>query len=138
MNNIKQIIVVRKDLRNKDGHKLRTGKIGAQIAHASMKVFFDRKLESSKSPMQKEYMVIPMTKPMEVWTYGIFKKIVVSVNSEDELMETYNKALEAGIPSALIQDMGLTEFEGPTYTCCGIGPDESEKIDPITGNLPLY
>ncbi len=36
MNNIKQVLVIRKDL------NMSPGKLAAQVAHASMKVFFDR------------------------------------------------------------------------------------------------
>ena len=44
----------------------------------------------------------------------------------------------AGLNRSLIQDAGLTEFKGiPTLTCCAIGPNESEKIDLITGSLQL-
>jgi len=37
----KQVLVWQKSLRNKSGQKLRTGKIAAQLAHASMKAIFD-------------------------------------------------------------------------------------------------
>jgi PTH2 family peptidyl-tRNA hydrolase len=38
----------------------------------------------------------------------------------------------------LIIDSGKTEFGGvPTKTCLAIGPDYSEKIDKVTGNLKL-
>ena len=44
-----------------------------------------------------------------------------------------------GLEVHLIEDSGLTEFHGQvTPTCVAIGPDYSEKIDPITGNLQLY
>ena len=36
MSEPKQIIVVRKDLRNIKGEKIRTGKLCSQIAHASL------------------------------------------------------------------------------------------------------
>ena len=65
-------------------------------------------------------------------------KVVVSVDSDEELI-ALNKALdETWIPHALITDSGLTEFHGvPTNTCLGIGPYEAEEIDKFTGNLPL-
>ena len=38
----------------------------------------------------------------------------------------------------LCVDAGRTEFHGvPTATCCAIGPDWPERIDPITGHLKL-
>lgn len=49
------------------------------------------------------------------------------------------KAKAAGILSALICDSGLTEFHGqPTYTCLAFEPALPEKVDPITGELPLF
>ena len=67
-----------------------------------------------------------------------FTKITVSVDSEDELIDIYNKAKDAGLTVHLITDSGLTEFHGiPTKTCLAIGPNFSEKIDPITGHLKL-
>ena len=39
---------------------------------------------------------------------------------------------------ALIQDAGLTEFNGiPTYTALSIGPEFEETLDPHTKHLPL-
>ena len=72
------------------------------------------------------------------WLNGKFTKVVVSVDSDEELI-ALNKALdETYIPHALITDSGLTEFHGvPTNTCLGIGPYEAEEIDKFTGNLPL-
>ena len=125
---VKQVIVVRKDL------NMRKGKLAAQVAHASMKVFFD------KLTIYSDYAIIKdITKPMLEWmNYGPFTKIVVGVNSEEELLEIKKKAKEANIPNALIKDNGLTEFHGiPTNTCIAIGPDEEEKINAITGELEL-
>jgi PTH2 family peptidyl-tRNA hydrolase len=38
----------------------------------------------------------------------------------------------------LCVDSGRTEFHGVlTPTCCAVGPDFSERVDPITGHLKL-
>jgi PTH2 family peptidyl-tRNA hydrolase len=61
------------------------------------------------------------------------------VETEEELLEVYNKAKEKGMISCLITDKGLTEFNGvPTITCCAIGPAWSDELDEITGNLKLF
>lgn len=124
---VKQVIVMRKDL------NMRKGKLVAQGAHASLKVFLDRKLET-----EKEYMTIPLTESMQYWLGYRFKKICLYVNSEEELDAVYEKALEKGFPCSMIIDSGLTEFHGvKTKTCIAIGPAESEDINKITGHLPL-
>ena len=124
---IKQVIVMRKDL------NMRKGKMIAQGAHASMKVFFDR-IEYLDTSMK----VNGITPQMLEWINGIFTKVVVSVKSEEELLDIQKQANEKGLPNALIKDVGKTEFNGiPTYTCLAIGPDEAEEIDKITGELKL-
>lgn len=133
---IKQVIIMRKDL------NMRKGKMVAQGSHASMKVFFDMPLHKTEHEDTINYhMVLPpgeIGRDISAWVEGIFKKICCSVNSEAELMEVYNTAKEKGLPCALIQDAGITEFGGvPTYTCCAIGPAKSELIDQITGGLNL-
>jgi peptidyl-tRNA hydrolase, PTH2 family len=115
-NNMKQIIVMRKDL------NMRTGKMIAQGAHASMKAT----LENLDHPNVKK------------WLAGSFTKIAVSVGSEEELFEIMNKAKEAGLITALITDAGRTEFNHvPTNTCIAIGPATSDSLHPITGHLKL-
>lgn len=136
----KQVIVVRTDL------KMPMGKVGAQIAHASMKVFFDRiapdrsgLLDPPTGGEMDAEICILTTRPMWDWaTNEAFAKICVVARSEEELLEVYEKAQKAGIPSALIEDIGRTVFKGvPTKTCCAIGPDDPSKIDPITGHMRL-
>jgi peptidyl-tRNA hydrolase, PTH2 family len=83
-------------------------------------------------------LIVPLDARSEPWLCGRFKKICVSVNSEAELLELHRRAVEGGLLAALIKDAGLTEFDGvPTYTALAIGPDVDEKIDPLTGALPL-
>lgn len=133
---IKQVLVVRKDLH------MRAGKAIAQACHATMKVFFDKKsihTRSNKDGERISYeLTIPLTDEMFEWVTGIFTKICVYVNSEDELLALKAKAEEAGLPCALVEDSGATEFHGQlTKTVLAIGPAESSLIDPITGELPL-
>jgi len=123
----KQVIVVRKDL------KMRKGKIAAQAAHASMKVFFDRNTGEDRFEMR-----IPLDPYMVGWVEGDFTKVVVYVESEEELLACYVKANELKLPTALITDSGKTEFNGvATNTCVAIGPAADGKIDQVTGELKL-
>ena len=148
--NTKQVIVFRKDLL-KGPNAIRKGKFGAQCAHASLgallTLFSVHKEELIRcgtinvepGQIQYEYnLTFDKDSILDDWLNGKFTKVVVSVDSDEELI-ALNKALdETYIPHALITDSGLTEFHGvPTNTCLGIGPYEAEEIDKFTGNLPL-
>lgn len=133
----KQVIVMRKDL------NMRKGKMIAQGAHASMGVLLHmmsqeaaERLDGSKAT--KYTLWADHHTALHDWLSRKFTKVAVSVNSEQELLDVYNKAQAEGIPSVLITDSGLTEFGGvPTNTCCGIGPWRRDEIDAITGHLSL-
>jgi PTH2 family peptidyl-tRNA hydrolase len=134
----KQVIVLRKDL------NMRKGKMTAQGSHASIGVIFNYMTPNYLNPgeMTRTFTItLPegeLGEFMYKWMTGMFKKVVVGVNSLEELKGVYNAAKEAGIPCSIIQDNGLTEFGGvPTYTSVAIGPDNPEKIDKITGTLNL-
>lgn len=136
----KQIIVMRKDLRNLKGEKIRTGKYCSQASHASVKAILDLMTHTTISTDETTQLSLDIKKnsALEDWLLGMFTKITVSVNSEAELLEVYNKAKKKGLICSLITDAGLTEFNGiPTITCCAIGPCWSDELDEITDKLPL-
>jgi len=136
--NSKQVIVVRRDLRNTKGEKIRTGKIVAQGSHASLKAILDL-MESDKIYTTTTLKLrFKEGSALHDWLTDKFTKICVSVNSEAELLEVYNKAKEKGLICSLITDAGLTEFNGvPTITCAAIGPAWDEEINEITSKLQL-
>jgi PTH2 family peptidyl-tRNA hydrolase len=121
---VKQVIVVRKDL------KMRRGKEIAQGSHASMKWLVERTTGDA---------VYYFTAEEREWLDEKFTKVCLRVESEQELMDIYQKCLDAKLTVSLITDAGATEFHGvPTKTCLAIGPHISTKIDPITQDLELY
>ena len=133
---IKMVTVVRKDLH------MRAGKAIAQAQHAVMKIFFDKKSINTRKDKNGEILGhelnIQLGEDMYQWVTGIFTKICVYVNSEEELLAIKAKADALQLPTALVEDNGLTEFHGQlTKTVLAIGPAESSLIDPITGALPL-
>ena len=134
---VKQIIIWRNDL------KVRKGKFGAQVAHASLALLLNNMGKEGASYRRGAFrynMVMEIEKdgPWDKWINGRFTKIVASCENEAELLQLYGQAKAAGIPCVLITDAGLTEFKGvPTNTCIGIGPYWSEEIDKITGHLKL-
>jgi PTH2 family peptidyl-tRNA hydrolase len=130
---VKQVIVVRKDL------NMRKGKIAAQAAHASMAVLLDMMQVNIEGLYEKRTLIIPNDTALQQWLNVEFKKICVSVDSEEKLLELYHEAKELGIPCSLITDNGRTEFAGvKTNTCIAIGPDYSERVDLVTKHLPLF
>lgn len=127
----KQVLVIRKDL------NMRKGKIAAQASHASLKVFFDKIRITTVDDITRATFTIDTVEELK-WIGGSFTKIAVGANSEQELLDIYNKAKEANLLCSLVLDEGRTEFKGvPTYTVVAIGPADSDGIDKITGVLSL-
>lgn len=118
---VKQVLVYRRDL------KMRKGKIAAQCAHASLSIFTrgqrQRGLELRRT----------LTPEMALWTQWRQAKIVLSVQDEEALTRVHEMAQQAGLPTSLIRDAGLTEFGGvPTLTAVAVGPALERDIDRIT------
>jgi PTH2 family peptidyl-tRNA hydrolase len=132
----KQVIVVRKDL------NMRKGKLAAQCCHASM-AFLTHKLNCCTSLEGFEFYTtqyINTESCLEIndWLKNSFRKIVCYVNSEEELVALHQQATDAGLISHLIEDNGLTEFNGiQTKTAIAIGPHSEDKFKGITDTLPL-
>lgn len=136
----KQMIVVRRDL------KMRKGKIAAQAGHACVNaVLMALSRENLLSSVRFDENGMTLTcaenadSPLCQWFLNGEAKICVYVDSEEALLDINRQAKESGILSALIQDAGHTEFHGvPTYTCLAFEPQLPERVDPITGELPLF
>ncbi|MCS7094879.1 MAG: peptidyl-tRNA hydrolase Pth2 [Thaumarchaeota archaeon] len=117
MSELKQIIVVRTDIR------MSTGKLAVQVGHASVTAY----VETSKS--KPEWA--------ERWLNSGQKKVVVKVGTLVEMIELKRKAETLHIPAVMIEDAGLTELDPGTVTAMGLGPAPAELIDKVTGSLPL-
>jgi len=115
--NFKQCIVVRSDL------GMSIGKTSVQVAHAAVASAFETR-ETNPS-----------------WYLDWFdegqKKVVLSVQTLEDLLQTEKEAGALGICTALIEDKGLTELPPGTVTALGIGPAPSDVMDKVTSNLPL-
>ena len=110
----KQVIIIRNDL------GMKTGKKCVQCAHASLGSY----KKTSKSIIKK-------------WESEGQKKVVLEVNSKEELLRLYKQVKKEKIPCFLVEDAGLTELKPGTVTTLGIGPNDEKKLDTITGSLRL-
>lgn len=121
---------------------MKKGKIGAQAAHASELVFYplykkDTVVVNGQSFRRFE-LLLPEGSPELFWKESNFKKILLQVDTKEELIELIEKAKIKGILNSIVVDEGLTCFKGiPTVTCGAIGPASSEEIDLLTGHLKL-
>lgn len=125
--NVKQVLIIRKDL------NMRKGKIAAQAAHAS-NVFLINKIKQLRERPGEAHF----TREELDWIDNKFTKICVSVDSEQEMLEIYELAKKSDLHVSKIVDSGSTEFNNvPTLTALAIGPDIDSLIDNITGHLKL-
>ena len=113
---MKQVIIVNASL------KMSKGKVCAQVAHASL---FAALKAKKKHPIK-----------FNRWISTGAKKVVVKAK-EEELLELKAKADKIKLPNELIRDAGYTEVLPGSITALGIGPDDDEIIDKITGHLKL-
>lgn len=113
----KMVVVVRTDL------GMSVGKMVAQACHAAV----------SASELSKK----TRTKHWRRWMDTGGKKVALEAESLEELEALARRAEELDITNVLIQDAGHTEVPPGTVTCLGLGPDQTMKIDGVTGDLPL-
>jgi len=112
----KVVLVVRRDL------NMSVGKIAAQCAHAAVGIY-KRLAQSSVANLQK-------------WEKNGQKKVVVGVDSEQELMKLESQAVERNLPTSKVRDAGRTEVEPGTTTVLAVcGP--SWQVDEVTGGLRI-
>ena len=134
---IKTVIVVRKDL------NMRKGKLAAQVAHSQTLYYeflYDCKCRASQPNDYGEYgedYFYPLFEYHKKWIETGYTKIVVSVDSEEELKNLISYADRQFINNFPVYDFGLTEFHGnKTLTCCAFGPDTEEHLE-FTKDLKL-
>ncbi len=113
----KLVVVVREDL------DLSKGKMAVQVAHAAVTAALEAKASQPKW--------------FKAWMDEGQKKVVVRARDLQELEELERKALDLKLPSALIEDAGLTELPPGTTTCLGIGPAPNHIVDAVTGHLKM-
>lgn len=112
---MKQAIVARTDI------GMGTGKLAAQVAHASLSAYEDADDRSRKR-----------------WKGEGQKKIVLKGENESQLFELADVAEREGLPHAIVRDAGHTQLDPETVTTLAVGPGPAETVDRVTGALSLY
>jgi PTH2 family peptidyl-tRNA hydrolase len=113
----KQTIVIRADL------GMGKGKTAAQCSHASLSAY------KKVSRMHPDVA--------DGWEHEGQKKVVLKVQSEQELLEYFQRAKDEGIPCELIRDAGHTQLEPGTVTCFAAGPWDEKELDAVFSKLKL-
>ncbi|MDR3283106.1 MAG: peptidyl-tRNA hydrolase Pth2 [Candidatus Methanoplasma sp.] len=114
----KLVILMRKDL------KMGAGKCAAQACHAA--------LGCALASMKKR------PDDFKKWMGCAQPKVVLRVDSEQELYDFKAVAEAQGLTCSLVADAGRTQIAPGSVTCLGIGPDKVSVLDKITGELRMY
>ncbi|XP_058130712.1 uncharacterized protein LOC131287712 [Anopheles ziemanni] len=115
---MKMVLIVRSDL------GLRKGKIASQCAHAAVLCSMRAIGGSGKAKL-------------DAWLMQGQPKIVLRVDSLEEVHLLTERATDAGVIAEVVRDAGRTQVASGTETVLGIGPDRSVVIDSLVGHLRL-
>jgi PTH2 family peptidyl-tRNA hydrolase len=115
---LKQVIVLRKDL------KMSKGKAAAQASHAAV-------ASALKTNREKKA-------DFEKWWRSGQKKIILAADSEQDLLQLETKLRKTGVIVVKIDDAGRTQLPPNTTTALGIGPYQNKEVDQITSSLKLF
>jgi len=108
--------------------KMSIGRLAAQIAHAATLAI----LEAGKWTQDHTFYISTYDDPvLRYWMKENITKVVVKTWGEDQLHSLKAQAEAMDIRTAL-----MVEDDGQV-TALALGPDLSEKLDPLTGSLPL-
>jgi peptidyl-tRNA hydrolase len=113
----KMVILVRNDL------KMTKGKVAAQVGHACVNCALSSKKNDSKN--------------FDKWTSSGQAKVVLRVDSEEELFQFKAIADVQRITNSIITDAGRTQIAPGSVTCLGLGPEKVSLLDKITGDLKM-
>ena len=124
MKNVKQVIVVRKDLR------LKRGKIASLAAHAAMQFIIDNNESERPDELQ-----VKLSQQEIQWLKSSSTKDIVGIDSHDALSSLVLRAELNGVNVYSVFDKSCKPDEIPQLLCAAFGPDEEDQIAEIIGSL---
>ena len=124
MRNVKQVIVIRKDLR------LRKNKLVSLAIRATMQFILDNNESDRPDELQ-----VKLSQQEVYWLKNSFDNDILVVNSQDALSDIILKAELNGINVYSIFEKSKKSDEGPQLICAAFGPDEEDQISQVVGNL---
>lgn len=74
---------------------------------------------------------------LSAWKATGSAKVVLQVETEQDLMDIVEAAKKANLPYTYIRDAGRTQIAAGSKTVCAVGPAPVSKVDQITGKLKL-
>ncbi|XP_035784627.1 probable peptidyl-tRNA hydrolase 2 [Anopheles albimanus] len=117
---LKMVLVVRTDL------GLKKGKIASQCAHAAVMCCMRAAAGGTDTRRQLDF-----------WLAQGQPKIVLKVDGPEKLHLLTQRATAAGVLAEVVRDAGRTQVASGTETVLGLGPERSEVIDALVGDLKL-
>jgi len=113
----KLVLVVRMDL------KMGKGKVAAQCSHATLGAYKQARRQAPEWLAQ--------------WERAGQAKVVLKTEDESSLYVVEQRARQAGLVTAVIQDAGRTQIAPGSLTVLGVGPAPTAVLDEVTGHLKL-
>jgi peptidyl-tRNA hydrolase len=143
MGNIKQYIVLRKNVKTKTGDPVSASKLAVMTSHASMSFLTKMIMDNEKD----NSVAFVLNSDLKEWICDIYTKILLEAKNLNAMNKTVKRAEEAGLIEGqdffLIKDNCLTELvpdEGSDrcFIAIGFRPMDAEKIKPVVKKLQLY
>ncbi|KAH8413757.1 hypothetical protein KR222_007546, partial [Zaprionus bogoriensis] len=116
----KLALIVRGDLR------MGKGKTAAQCAHAAVMCY-----QSAAQGSEAQHALL------QRWCRTGQPKIVLRVDSYEQLSGLQQQAQQASVVAALVRDAGRTQLEAGTATVLGLGPATAAELDKLVAHLKL-
>lgn len=129
-NEVTMYIVVRADL------KMSKGKLAAQVGHA-VQLAIRATERAARNAASLERLDCDDDLRLKAWEGGSYAKIVLRVDSEEQL-ESVARHLDAGrVVYAKVIDEGRTEIPAGTVTALGVQPMPRRLMTGLVGHLRL-